>query len=241
VLDLQRLVSTVTVAALVPPLEQEIVARTNGGTNRVSNLCLGCQKCNQKKGKLDIRVFLAKDPKRLERILAQAKATLKDAAAVNATRWALFGRLKATGMPIECGTGGRTKFNRTQQDYPKAHWIEAACVGEADTAVILDAGMQALQAKAVGHGDRQMCRVDKYGFPRSTAKAVSVVEGFRTGDMVRLQRPSGKYTGTHIGTVSVRASRMFDIKTTLAGKSRKITAQVCQFTKLHGCDGYAYV
>jgi hypothetical protein len=37
----------------------------------------------------------------LKRILAQAKAPLKDAAAVNSTRWKLFNALKATGLPAK--------------------------------------------------------------------------------------------------------------------------------------------
>ena len=223
------------------PLEVEhIVARSNGGSDRVSNLCLACEKCNQKKGSRPVKEFLAKQPERLKRILAHAKAPLKDAAAVNATRWALFERLNGTGLLIEVGTGGRTKFNRIQQGYPKAHWIDAACVGESGASVRLDEEIAYLHVKCVGHGSRQMCRVNRFGFPRTAAKSVSVVDGFRTGDMARLDRMSGKYKGTYIGTVSVRASRMFDIKTTLAGRTLKITAQSCQFTKLHGCDGYAY-
>lgn len=88
------------------PLQVEhIQAKANGGTSRVSNLCLACEPCNRAKGTLDIRVFLAKKLDLLGRILAQAKAPLKDATAVNATRWALYERLKAIGLPIECGSG----------------------------------------------------------------------------------------------------------------------------------------
>src|SRR5258707_10730857 len=82
---------------------EHIQAKATGGTDRISNLCLACDSCNQTKGTQDIRVFLAKKPDLLERILAQTKAPLKDAAAVNTTRWALYERLKTLGMPIECG------------------------------------------------------------------------------------------------------------------------------------------
>ena len=61
-------------------------------------------------------------------MLAQAKAPLKDAAAVNATRWELFRRLQATGLPLETGSGGRTKYNRSVRVLPKTHWLDAACV-----------------------------------------------------------------------------------------------------------------
>ena len=74
----------------VPLQVEHLQAKANGGTDRVSNLCLACEPCNQAKGTQDIRVFLADKPDRLARILAQAKTPLKDAAAVNSTRWALY-------------------------------------------------------------------------------------------------------------------------------------------------------
>lgn len=89
------------------PLEIEhIHPRSIGGSNRVSNLTLACHDCNQAKGNQDIRDFLANKPNTLKQILAQAKQPLKDAAAVNSTRWALFNRLKETGLSVETGTGG---------------------------------------------------------------------------------------------------------------------------------------
>ena len=73
-----------------------------------------------------------KDPMRLARIQAQAKRPLKDAAAVNTTRWALFNTLKNTGVPVTMWSGGRTKFNRAQLHIPKTHALDAACVGNID-------------------------------------------------------------------------------------------------------------
>jgi len=113
------------------PLQVEhIQARANGGTDRISNLCLACEPCNLAKGTQDVRVFLATQPERLQRLLAQACTPLKDAAAVNTTRWALSQRLQALGLPVECGSGGLTTFNRTVRGLPKEHWIDAACVGK---------------------------------------------------------------------------------------------------------------
>jgi len=111
------------------PFEVEhIHPRSQGGSDRVSNLTLACKPCNDKKGTQHIQDFLKKKPDVLKRVLAQAKAPLKDAAAVNATRWALYERLKKTGLLVEVGTGGRTKFNRVTQGLDKQHWIDAACV-----------------------------------------------------------------------------------------------------------------
>src|SRR5947208_9169902 len=95
------------------------------GSNRISNLCLACDKCNKAKGTKDIHVFLKKKPDLLKKILAQAKTPLKDAAAVNATRKELFERLAVLGLPIECGSGGLTKYNRTRRELPKTHWLDA--------------------------------------------------------------------------------------------------------------------
>ena len=85
----------------------------------MSNLTLACEPCNREKGALPVEVFLAKRPTRLAVILAQAKRPLKDAAAVNATRWALTNALKTTGLPLELSSGGRTKFNRMALGVPK--------------------------------------------------------------------------------------------------------------------------
>lgn len=82
-----------------------------------------------------------------------------------------------------------------------------------------------------------MCKSDRYGFPRTTAKAVKRIHGFQTGDRVRLIQPSGKYQGVHEGIVSIRATGMFDIKT-VAGI--KITASHTRFQRLERFDGYTY-
>ena len=55
---------------------EHIHAKAKGGSNRISNLTLACGPCNTKKGARDFKDFLAKDPKRLARVLAQAKAPL---------------------------------------------------------------------------------------------------------------------------------------------------------------------
>lgn len=111
-----------------------------------------------------------------------------------------------TGIPVEVGTGGRTKFNRTSQGYPKAHWIDAACVGASGQAVKLCPTVKPLTIKAVGRGSRQMVNSDKYGFPRGKAKQAKRVHGFQTGDMVKAIIQDGKKKGIYIGTVSIRTT-----------------------------------
>src|SRR5439155_452872 len=121
----------------------------------------------------------------LERVLRQAKAPLKDAAAINATRWELYRRLEALGLPVECGSGGRTKFNRIGQGFPKAHWIDAACVGVSGQDVQLDTSGAILFIQAMGWGNRRICGVDKFGFPFRWRSRIKKIQGFQTGDIVR--------------------------------------------------------
>lgn len=216
---------------------EHIQARANGGTNRVSNLCLACEPCNKAKGTQDIRLFLASKPDLLKRLLAQAKGPLKDAAAVNTTRWALYQRLKALGMPIECGSGGLTTFNRTARALPKKHWIDAACVGMKTPEQLTMAGIVPLLITATGHGSRQICNVNDIGFPCSKPKGAKKVKGFQTGDMVRAVVTTGTKQGVYVGRVLVRASGSFDIRTK-QGRVQGISHRFC--TSVHRGDGYRY-
>ncbi len=220
------------------PLQLEhIHPRANGGSNRISNLCLACEKCNKAKGTKDLKNFLAKKPDLLRKILTQAKAPLKDAAAVNTTRWELFRRLQALGLPIECGSGGLTKYNRTLRELPKAHWIDAACVGKSTPEHILTFGVIPLLITANGHGCRQVQHVDHCGFPRGKPKQGGRVYGFKTGDMVQAVVTRGKKIGTYQGRVLVRATGSFDI-ITRSGRVQGISYRYC--TAIHRTDGYSY-
>ena len=220
------------------PIEVEhIVPRTKGGSDRTSNLTLSCRPCNQAKGSRDIREFLGHDSKLLTGILTRAKAPLKDAAAINSIRYATGTRLKEFGLEVSFWSGGRTKYNRTIQNYPKSHWLDAACVGETGESVYVPPGLQSLNIFATGRGSRQMCRVDKYGFPRTSAKSQKVVKGFKTGDMVKALVSKGKKIGTYIGRVAIRKSGSFNIKTEI-GTVQGISWKHCFL--LQRVDGYNY-
>lgn len=221
----------------VPLQVEHIHPRARGGTDRVSNLCLACVACNQAKGIQDIHVFLADKPEVLARLLAQVKTPLKDAAAVNTTRWALYERLKAPGFSLECGSGGLTKYNRIVRMLPKEHWIDAACVGQSTPPTLKMAGITPLLITATGHGSRQKCNVTKIGFPCSRPKGAKKVKGFQTGDLVRAVVMTGSKQGVYVGRVLVRASGSFDIRTR-AGRVQGINHRFC--TPVHRCDGYTY-
>jgi len=219
----------------VPLQVEHIHPKAKGGSNRISNLSLACEGCNQKKGTQDIKVFLAKKPDVLKRVLAQSKRPLKDAAAVNSTRWALFNRLKETGLPVSTGSGGLTKFNRTRLELPKTHWLDAACVGQVDGLQVLTD--KPLLIKATGHGSRQMCRTDKYGFPSRYVPRFKFVQGFQTGDIVKAIVTSGKKVGEYMGRVAVRSKGSFNISDK-SGLVQGISHKYCK--TVHRKDGYGY-
>jgi hypothetical protein len=214
---------------------EHIHPQAKGGSNRVSNLTLACGPCNTKKGAQDIQEFLVKDKKRLDRILAQVQRPLRDAAAVNATRWTLFNTLKATNLPVTTGSGGLTKFNRVRLAIPKTHALDAVCVGELNT--VENWQKPTLAIKATGRGSYQRTRLNAFGFPRGYLTRSKRIKGFQTGDMVIAMVTKGKKIGIHQGRVAVRASGSFNIQTT-NGVVQGIGYKYCKV--IQRSDGYGY-
>lgn len=221
------------------PLEIEhIVPKSKSGSNRVSNLTIACRKCNQQKGNQDIKDFLSGKPNILNRILKQCKQPLKDAAAVNSTRWKLYNNLKEFGLDIETGSGGLTKYNRTQQRLAKTHWLDAACVGKSTPNNINVEVIKPLIIMATGRGSRQMVKPNQYGFPRTSPKLrQKQFFGFQTGDMVKAVVTKGKKLGTYVGRVAIRKTGSFNIKT-INQTVQGINHKYCN--SIHKSDGYMY-
>ncbi len=223
----------------VPMNIDHIRPRVKGGSNRVSNLALACVPCNQAKGSRDVAEFVT-DPARLARIAAQAQRPLVDAAAVNATRWVLYEAIKATGLPVHTGTGGRTKWNRVSNGLPKSHTLDALCVGGITGVAAVPNAV--LVATSTGRGTYARTRSDKYGLPRLRLTRQKRHFGFATGDHVRAVVSTGTNTGTYVGRVAVRASGRFNITTTRPdGKS--VTVQGIHhrhFRLLNRADGWSY-
>ncbi|MFB2980775.1 RNA-guided endonuclease IscB [Microseira sp. BLCC-F43] len=218
------------------PLEIEhIHPKSKGGSSRVSNLTIACRACNAAKGNLDVKDFLAEKPDLLNRLLTGVKQPLKDAAAVNSIRWQLCNRLKETSLPVETSTGGRTKYNRTRLGLPKTHWLDAACVGVVGHLKILTS--QPLSISAKGWGSRQMCQTNKYGFPIKHKTRCKEFFGFETGDMVQATLKRGKFAGTHVGRLIVRASGVFEMICE-TGKVSPVRHKYCR--AIHRNDGYMY-
>jgi len=220
------------------PLQVEhIIPRAKGGTNSVTNLTLACEPCNIKKGAKDLKDFV-KDPKKLAKIKAQVRAPLKDAAAVNATRNAIFVALLNTGLPVETGTGAQTKMNRTLQNLPKEHWVDAACVGDSGKNISIPEGTKPLLITAMGRGNRQMCRTDKYGFPTGSPKGSKSVNGVSTGDYAKIVQKKGKYIGSYFGRIaSINTTTSF-INLKVGDKKVSFNSKLVNIIQKN--DGYNY-
>ena len=82
-----------------------------------------------------------------------------------------------------------------------------------------------------------MCKVNKYGFSRTSAKASKSVKGFQTGDIVKAIVPKGLKKGEYLGKVAVRSNGYFNIQTktkTIQG----IGFEYCHI--IQRGDGYSY-
>lgn len=192
---------------------EHIRPRSRGGSDRLSNLTLACEPCNLAKGSFPVEVFLKGEPRRLARILGQAKAPLRDAAVMNATRWTLWRRLQEFGVPVHSWSGGRTKYNRSRHGLPKTHSLDALAVGDVpDGTVIGGIPTTVLLVSCTGRGTHARTRTDKHGFPRLKLPRTKQFFGYATGDLVTATVPTGKNAGTHVGRVAVRSSGRFNIR-----------------------------
>lgn len=204
-----------------------ICPRSRGGSNRVSNLALACHACNTSKGNRTAQEFGHPE------VEAQAKQPLKDAAAMNATRYALCEALDTLGVPMTTWSGGRTRWNRERFGVDKTHCLDALCVGKLAGA---KPGQQfTLVIAARGRGRYCRTNVNASGFPVGYLMRQKKIMGIKTGDRVRAVVPAGfAACGMHTGLVAVRANRQFRM-----GKVQGIPARFCRVLQL--ADGYDYV
>lgn len=219
--------------------------RKQGGSDSLTNATLSCGLCNRIKGNRTLHQFLKYLEGRKDKLsviqyeniirLTKVKTpVLRDSAVMNATRFKLRDYLEALGLNPIMSPGWVTKRNRLDQKYVKDHWIDAACVGGCP--VYLNINHVPLTAKSMGHGSRQMVTNNKYGFPASAPKGPSSVGGFKTGDLVLLNKKDGMFIGKHIGRILIRRNGKHSIRK----NGTMITSVYRKFIKLQSSDGYAY-
>ena len=210
-----------------------VIPRANGGTNSTYNLVASCRACNQMKSNLSLKDF----GKKMNRDYSylEPKKLPKDAAIVQSAREYTIRKIKDIIPNTISYASWLTKYNRDNLGLPKEHYYDALLVGNIqDYKFLTD---KILQISAKGRGSRQMCRVDKYGFPRTSAKASKSVEGFQTGDMVKAIVPNGLKQGEYLGKVAIRSCGKFNIQTK-NGLVKDIGYKYCRL--IQRGDGYSY-
>jgi hypothetical protein len=111
-------------------------------------------------------------------------------------------------------------------------------VGQSGENVLIPKGMKPLLITATGRGQRQMVRMNKYGFPCAKAKAGKTVNGIKTGDFVTIIQPQGKYAGVYCSRVTAIKNSTQYISISVNKKQTWFSAKLAQI--MQRGDGYAY-
>ena len=210
-----------------------VIPRSSGGTNSTYNLVASCRACNKKKSNLTLKDFGKLVGKNFSKL--EPKKLPKDAAIVQSARNYMIKEVAKLVPNTTLHDAWLTKYNRDQLSLPKQHYYDALSVGNVENYKFLTDKVLVISAK--GRGSRQMCRVDKYGFPRTSAKASKSVKGFQTGDMVKAIIPTGSKQGVYLGKVAIRSRGRFNIQTK-NGWVKDIGYKYCHL--IQRGDGYSY-
>ena len=227
------------------PLEKEhILPKSKGGTNRVSNLTISCRDCNIEKGNRHPNEIEGDFGKRVQSALRAAKKPLKDAASVNTIRWKIVETLKATGLPIIYGTGGKTKWHRKKAGLPKTHYYDAACVACVPKSPVTAVSVLAIHA--VGYGHRRdlgsfQTKQTAPGF-KSPYQRVENAGGFQKLDIVEMQTKNGCDVGciNSFDKTPDGKPQKLRIKVDWTGGDGRKNGTVSQLRRIQRRDGYAY-
>ena len=226
------------------PLEKEhILPKSKGGTNRASNLTLACKPCNIEKGNRHPNEIDGEFGKRVQKALRGAKNPLKNAQAVNTIRWKIVETLKATGLPVIYGTGGKTKWHRKRAGLPKTHYYDAACVSGIPQN---HTPLSVLAIHAVGYGHRQdlgmyQTKQTAPGF-KKPYRRIENVNGFSKLDIVEMKKKTGRVVGcvnTFDKTPDGRPQKL-RIKTNWTNGDGRVGGNVTELRRIQKRDGYAY-
>ena len=211
-----------------------VIPRASGGTNSTYNLVASCRTCNQIKSNLTLKEFgklVGKDFSHLK-----PKKLPKDAAIVQIARNYMIREITKLVSDTTLHDAWLTKYNRNELDLPKEHYYDALSVGEVPTKFnFLTDKILVISAK--GRGSRQMCRMNKFGFPRTSPKGSKSVKGFQTGDIVKAIVPKGLKVGEYLGKVAVRSKGSFNIQTRTQ-VIQGVGYKYCHI--IQRCDGYLY-
>ena len=187
----------------VPLQVEHIIPRSRGGSDRVSNLTLSCNCCNQQKGDRTAAEFGHPE------IHRQAKTSLKSAAFMNQVRWQLVDEL-------ECNHtyGYLTKQRRIEAGLAKSHLNDAFIIAGGRQHTRCRPFMvtqprrnnRSIQLNRKGYG--RSIRTQRYALQPhdlvSYEGQLCQVKGmFNRGRWVRLKTPTGTTVNTNVKNVKL--------------------------------------
>ncbi|WP_287582939.1 RNA-guided endonuclease IscB [Candidatus Borrarchaeum sp.] len=187
----------------VPLQVEHIIPRSRGGSDRVLNLTLSCERCNQHKGDRTATEFGHPE------IHRQAKASLKSAAFMNLVRWQLVDQL-------ECNHtyGYLTKQRRLEVGLAKSHPNDAFIIagGRQQTRCRPFMVMQprrnnrSIQMNRKGYGRNirtQRYALQPHDLISYEGQRCQVKGIFNRGRWVRLKTPTGATVNTQVKHVKL--------------------------------------
>lgn len=215
------------------PLEiDHVLPRSRGGLDVVTNLAIACTACNRRKG--DKTAVEFGHP----RVVKRAEEPFREAVPSSVTRARLHHEIIRLGFRVETASGGMTRYNRRHLKITeRAAWLDAACVGKTSHQLRL-LTEQPLFIRAIGHGNRRLWNLDKFGFPRNSARRAKRPHGISAGDQVRCTMTRGKYPGTwrgHVAGISLSGSCLVITK---CGK--RINPRASATVLIRRRDGYSF-
>ena len=201
-----------------------VVPKSRGGSDAPHNRVFACRPCNEAKGTQSVEAFLKDQPQRLARILARKRPPLAQAPQMGWLCKTLVREWRKQGRTVRTTTGADTAWSRHTQGIAKSHTNDAACTGATSPVTRL---RHVATFVAQGHGRRKQCRAAKgeayrrwrhlpthlrhaTGAPGHSRRGGRTVHGVRTGDIVAIRTPDGRWVrgraqvSTVQGRVAVR-------------------------------------
>ncbi|MBC8459272.1 MAG: HNH endonuclease [Deltaproteobacteria bacterium] len=187
----------------VPLQVEHIIPKARGGTSRVSNLTIACEKCNQKKGNKTAEEFGYPE------VQKQGRESLKATAFMNQVRWKIVNKLNC-----DYTYGYITKKDRIELNLEKSHVNDAFVIANGDNQVrskpfelsFRRRNNRAIQTNRKGYGRsirRKRYHLQPGDLVRKEGILCQVKGMFNYGKWVRLANPFGDIVNSNVRKVEL--------------------------------------